>query len=581
MDSTQKKIVNTMFSRFFYPSLFSSFGLALGGIADAVVVGNMVGEKGLAAIAFTWPIPMLFNTVSVGMGVGGSIYYSRYLSEGKVKKALSLFNGCLVACICIGVMMALFGNAGMPLVLKILGAGGAAADVQVMTRRYTELMLWATPFFFLKNMLFFFVRSDDSPKLATAGMVIGNILDIALNCILVLEFDMGVEGAAYATVAGTVVVVLIYLPKLFRKSSILRFTKLCPDLKETWKAYQTGFASSSQYIFQFITIIIVNQILIKIGGQSDVAVYNVVMNVSYVVMSIADAATSTLQPLVSTFYGERNQEAIRGCFMLTVKALLFIGIPVTALLLFFAEPVAAFFGLQDAVGTLPIRRYAFSILLAFCNVLMSCYYQASENIKRGAAIVLLRSLFIQVACILGCSLIPGIGFWWSFFFTELLTLLCYSLYNFKIRDWYGLSTIQNDQRISVTVTSREEGLGQALSGVSDFCERFHADAKQTYYVTLTVEEICGMIMEKAFSAQQDSYIAVTMHTEMTDGEQDFVLTIRDDCSYFNPFEVKSHKMSDMYDAEAMDSMGIHIVRNKTKKFFYRRYQGFNTLRITV
>ena len=581
MDSTQRKIVNTMFSRFFFPSLFSGFGLALGGIADAVVVGNMVGEKGLAAIAFTWPIPMLFNTFSVGMGIGGFIYYSRYLSEGKAKKALSLFNGCLVVCICAGIVMALLGNAGMPLLLKLLGAGCAAADVQAMTRRYTELMFWTTPFFFLKNMLFFFVRSDDSPKLATAGMVIGNLLDIALNCILVLGLGMGVEGAAYATVAGTVIVVLIYLPKLFRNSSILHFTKLSPNFKEAWKAYKTGFASSSQYIFQFITMIVINQILIKVGGQSDVAIYNVVMNVSYVVMSIADAATSTLQPLVSTFYGERNREAIKGCFVLTMKALLFIGVPVVVGLLLFAEPVAAFFGLQGGVGALPIRRYAYSILFAFCNVLMSCYYQASENIGRGAAIVLLRSLFAQVVCILCCSLIPGIGFWWTFFSTELLTLVCCSLYNFKISDWLGLGTIQNDDRISVTVTSREEGLGRALSGVSDFCERFHADPKQTYYVMLAVEEICGMIMEKAFSADQKSYIAVTMYTEMADGEQNFVLTIRDDCSYFNPFEVKSRKMSDMDDEEAMDNIGIHIVRNKTKKFFYRRYQGFNTLRITV
>ena len=173
---------------------------------------------------------------------------------------------------------------------------------------------------------------------------------------------MGIRGVAYATVMGTGLVTLIYLMKMFRKTSILHFTRQKPDIRSVWTAYKAGFASSSQYLFQFIAITVINQLLIRTGGQTDVAIYNVITNVSYVVMAVADAATATIYPVISTFYGERNNRAVIDTFKLACRTTILLGVPVSITVFCFADDIAMFFGLQSHVGEMPIRIFIFSIL---------------------------------------------------------------------------------------------------------------------------------------------------------------------------------------------------------------------------
>jgi len=579
--SINKKIVYSMFFRTFMPSLVSTAGLAFGGIADAVVIGNRMGVAGLAAIAFTWPIYMIFNIISVGIGVGSSIYYARYLSEGKVKKALSLFNGCMIFCIISGVLIALIGIGFMPQVLTLIGAGAASPDVSGLTGEYLYILFLATPVFFIRMLFYYLVRADDSQILATSGMIIGNIVDILLSCLFVFGLDMGIRGVAYATVMGTGLVTLIYLVKMFRKTSILHFTRQRPDIRSVWAAYKAGFASSSQYLFQFIAITVINQLLIRTGGQTDVAIYNVITNVSYVVMAVADAATATIYPVISTFYGERNNRAVIDTFKLACRTTILLGVPVSITVFCFADYIAMFFGLQSHVGEMPIRIFIFSILFAYGNLIMSSFYQATDNAHKGALITFLRSFVFSILFAFLCTLIPGSTFWWSFLALEAMTLICWCSYGAFQHNMYCLPIHSEDERMELIITGKDAGLNLELMKVNAFCERQGADAKQTYYVMLVLEEICSAIILNAFQAGEDKYIVVVIYAREEGGKRNFVFSVRDNCANYNPFAVDSRQLRDLEDDEAVGNIGILIVKKKAKDFFYRRYQGFNTLVITV
>jgi len=570
-----------MFFRTFVPSLVSTAGLALGGIADAVVIGNRMGVVGLAAIAFTWPIYMIFNIISVGIGVGSSIYYARYLSEGKVKKALSLFNGGMIFCIVSGILIALLGIRFMPQILVLIGAGAASPEVSGLTGEYLYILFLATPVFFIRMLFYYLVRADDSQLLATIGMIIGNVVDILLSCLFVFVFDMGVKGVAYATVMGTGLVTLIYLTKMFRKTSILHFTRQKPNIRSVWAAYKAGFASSSQYLFQFIAITVINQLLIRTGGQTDVAIYNVITNVSYVVMAVADAATATIYPVISTFYGERNNRAVTDTFKLACRTTILLGIPLSIAVFSFADDIAMFFGLRSHLGEMPIRIFIFSILFAYGNLIMSSFYQATENAHKGAMITLLRSFIFSIMFAFLCTLVPGSTFWWSFLALEAMTLICWCGYGAVRHDMYCLSIHNEDERMELIITDKDVGLNMELMKVNEFCERHGADTKQTYYVTLVMEEICSAIILNAFQEGKDKYIAVVLYVREEGEKRDFVFSVRDNCANYNPFAVESRQLRDLDDDEAVGNIGILIVKKKAKDFFYRRYQGFNTLVITV
>ena len=81
---TQETVfVRKSFYRFFLPSLLSCLGIAAGGLADCIFVGNAIGSVGMTAISIGQPIYMLFNTISYSLSIGGSIHYANALSEGK------------------------------------------------------------------------------------------------------------------------------------------------------------------------------------------------------------------------------------------------------------------------------------------------------------------------------------------------------------------------------------------------------------------------------------------------------------------------------------------------------------------
>ena len=111
-----------MFLRQFFPALISAVGLALGDMADAIVVGNRMGVTGLAAISLTLPVFMIINLIMHGFGVGGAVRLSKQLAQGEEKAALAGFQGIMSTAFFMGVGLSVMGNLFINGLLAILGA---------------------------------------------------------------------------------------------------------------------------------------------------------------------------------------------------------------------------------------------------------------------------------------------------------------------------------------------------------------------------------------------------------------------------------------------------------------------------
>jgi Na+-driven multidrug efflux pump len=298
-----------MFYRFLFPSLISSVGLSFGNIVDALVVGTKLGTLGLAAIALIAPIFMVYNVIDLGIAVGGSVQFTRFLGEGKSREGVINFNQMLEAALAISFLFSLFGSLLLPQIMKVLGTDPSDGALYLTAFSYARILILAAPLFFINFLLYYYVRSDDNQKLASIGFVVGNIADIFLNIFFVINLNMGVEGAILATVIGKGISICIYIPHFFFKWTILCFSWVKPDIKKIWCSFKTGFASSSQYLFQFVLLLVLNHLLIIIGGENGLAVFDVVTNVSYVLLAVYEGMGATLQPLVGNYYGEKNRKA--------------------------------------------------------------------------------------------------------------------------------------------------------------------------------------------------------------------------------------------------------------------------------
>jgi anti-sigma regulatory factor (Ser/Thr protein kinase) len=161
-------------------------------------------------------------------------------------------------------------------------------------------------------------------------------------------------------------------------------------------------------------------------------------------------------------------------------------------------------------------------------------------------------------------------FWLVFLGAEVLTL---AVWNPVAH--FGKQEISN-KVFTYFLDTNSSDISAMLAKAEAFCEENEVNPKQIYVVVMCIEEVCQAIIDNAFRQKGDEYIQLTICCE-NDGTVH--IHIRDNAVSFNPFAMKTGQNYD--DEEQLASLGIQIVKTKSKEFFYRRYAGFNTLTVEV
>ena len=585
------RFTGPMFRRGLLPALISSVGLGISDVADAVVLGQRMGETGLAAISLALPVFMVINLVMHSFGSGGSIRYSRLLGEGNPKEAVKSFSFVIETALILGIVMALAGDFLIHPILSILGASRENIQLYEASRIYVEVIISGIPLFFGSYILNYYLRSDGCQKLASFGFTVGNLSDLFLNILLVLVFDLGAAGAAWSTLTGQAVAICIYLWSLRRgeREGLLAFRPAVPRLKEIYTCFRLGLSTSSQYVFQMVFLLIANRMLMKMGGENGVAVFDLVQNTSFLILYLYDGVSKTAQPLISTFVGECNSQGLKKTLRLGYGWGLGVG-GLGALFVFcFPGVLCMIFGLQspeaEELGCYALRVLAMGSLIAGICILTENFCQAGEDERGAFCIAALRGAICLIPCALFFSMAGLKAFWWMYPAAELLTLVIYGIW----RKWFGSRRRAFDEErvFYCTIRGQNDNIRPLTSGIEEFLERWEAAPNQQYFVAMAAEEICLSIMQKGFGQEslekspeekeRAGYIQVTL-VALEDG--DFELHIRDDAVKFNPFSMKTAKANLDGDWDP-DAIGILVIKEKSKDFFYRRYQGFNTMVIRI
>ncbi|MGL5256540.1 MAG: MATE family efflux transporter [Proteocatella sp.] len=577
MSKIEDKFTNKMYRRMWVPAIISSLGWALSDMADAVVVGQKLGTTGLAAIGLILPIYMINCMFAHSFGLGGSVKYTILLSEGKTSEAVDSFNSVLRTSLLVAVIFAILGNVFMTPLLAILGTVPSDGVLYDATLGYLRILVSATPLFFLSNILNYYLRNDDNNKVAGWGSVIGNITDIVMNIILVLFLGFGTRGAATSTLIGQVVAIVIYLPSIFKKIKPISFNLIISDIKDGIICFKAGVASSITYLFQLAFILLANKMLMKMGGEDGVAVFDMIQNASYLILYLYEGTTRGLQPLLSTYYGERNIHGEKHAMNLGLISGCSVGSIVIITILIFPQLLLGLFGLSgssaESFGVIALRIYALGAFFGGISILLVCYYQSREQEKEAFILTVLRGAVILIPSTIIFGSFGINGFWWLFPATESISLLVFGIY----RKLFGQATNFDEARIFNRIFINEsENVSRITSEIEEFCEKWEADFKQTYLVTMAVEEVCLAIKAKG-TLTATSEVCVTVISLLDGG---FELHLRYDADKFNPFLLQTQRISEDGDYD-MDAMGIHVIKQKSKDFFYRHYQGFDSLVIKI
>jgi len=397
---------------------------------------------------------------------------------------------------------------------------GAGEDVFESVRQYSRIILVGGPVFVLNIGFAFFVRNDGRPTLSMIGMFSSIVVDIILNFIFVGALDWGVSGAAYSTVLGQLVSVLVIGTHFLSSKNTLKFRFAFN--KTAWRIIKNGGSSALHFVYQFLTILIINHFLTKLAGTSGVVIYTVVFNLSTVSLSVFEGISQTIQPMISNYFGEKSYRNIRETLRLALITIVVICGSVTLLLEIVPQVVPIIFGIDDAVligkSATAVRIFATSMIVMTVNVVIGYYLQSTEQNLISAVIISLRCfvLFLGATVVLG-KFFGMDGVWAAYTVAEVLTLFIIvgmvRMKQAKLKksgmsaNTLLLDDLVEKSTVCYTCHCFKDDLDEVISHVSDYIDR---DSSVSSTVCRDVTAYLT-VMKQCYEAKKGKYVEVEIN----------------------------------------------------------------------
>lgn len=417
---TYKKLL-----RFVLPSIVMMIFTSIYGVVDGLFVSNYVGKTAFAAVNLIMPFLMAISALGFMIGTGGSAIVAKTLGEGKKKQANEYFSMLVYLTLIGGIVLSALGILFSPLIARGLGADGALLTNCVL---YARITLLSMPAFMLQNVFQSFFVTAEKPKLGLGVIVIAGVTNMVLDFLLVGVFQIGLAGAAFATVTSECIGGLFPILYFARKnSSLLKLGRTHFNGKIFLCACGNGSSELMTNLSSSIVNSLYNIQLMNLAGENGVAAFGTIMYVNFIFIAIFLGYSIGSAPLVSYHYGAGNHDELKNLFQKSLRLIGIWGLMLFILAQLIARPLAAIFVGYDAdlfsMTQNGFRIYCIAYLINGFNIYGSSFFTALNNGLISAAISFLRTLVFQLAAVLLLPLLLSInGIWSAVAVAELLTL---------------------------------------------------------------------------------------------------------------------------------------------------------------
>lgn len=249
MQQTSKEVnlanasVPSLIAKFAFPAILANLVGSIYNIADQIFVGQKLGTIGNAATNIAFPLVLFMTMFSTMIGSGGASQFSLHQGAGENQKARKMIGNSLSALIVSGVCLMIVTLIFLQPLMKLFGAKGETLDLAV---EYTRVIAIGMPFQIFGTGASMFIRADGSPKYAMTSTLVGAVLNVILDPVFIFGLDMGMTGAALATITGQIVGAVITLSYFIKfKSVCLQKEMLIPNRTYLKKNLYLGFTCRS------------------------------------------------------------------------------------------------------------------------------------------------------------------------------------------------------------------------------------------------------------------------------------------------------------------------------------------------
>ena len=344
----QEKI-NRLMLKFSIPCILSLLVSSLYNIVDQMFIGNSeLSTLGNAATSVVFPIFIIAQAFAWCLGDGCAAYLNICQGRNDAENAHKAIGASITAAFLSGLLVV---AVVWPFKESILTLFGASENTMAYAIEYLDVILMMLPVYVLCNAMNSVVRADGSPAWAMAAILVGAIINIILDPIFIFALDMGMTGAALATVIGqgaTFVATFAY----FFKTKTFKLTRssMIPRPSALWWVIRLGFSTFVTQVAIVIVAVLCNVQLFKYGQLSKygtdipIAIIGIQSKVFTVVISLVVGIVLGCQPVISYNMGARKHDRVRELYRKIVTSTVLIGLAFTLLFELAPDFVIGLFG---------------------------------------------------------------------------------------------------------------------------------------------------------------------------------------------------------------------------------------------
>ena len=298
------------------PAIIAMTATSLYNIVDSIYIGHGCGALALGALTVAKPFMDICAAFGSLVGVGASSLLAIYLGEKDYDKANRVLGNVIVMNV---LLSAIVMAVGLVWLDPILYAFGASEDTIVYAHEYMEIILYGnilTHIYFGLNAM---LRSAGHPRFSMVATIVAVVVNIILDPLFIFGMEMGVRGAALATVISQGVAVIWQFVKFMNKNELVRFHRGIWRLNKhiTFRALAIGMSPFLYNIAHCFVVIIINNQLKNFGGDLAIASYGVINRLTFVFAMMVMGLNQGMQPIAGYNYGAKKMDRVLQSFYIT------------------------------------------------------------------------------------------------------------------------------------------------------------------------------------------------------------------------------------------------------------------------
>lgn len=444
--------VGKLLRKFAIPSIVAMLVGALYNMVDQIFIGHSIGELGNAATNVAFPLTTSCTALALLFGIGAAAAFNLSMGRGEKEKALYYIGNAAVLMFGSGVLLSLI---TLLFLEPLLIFFGSPDNVFGLAKEYVQITAIGFPFLILTSGGAHLIRADGSPKYSMLCNLAGAVMNTILDPILIFGFDMGMSGAALATIIGQIVSAFMVFGYLCRyRAGKLTRAHLRPCMTYAGYAMGLGMAQCLNQFAMMVVQIVMNNSLrhygaLSVYGESiPLACSGIINKVSFLFFAFCIGIAQGMQPISSYNYGAKKYERVKKVILLGMTAGMIICLIAFTMFQLFPRQIISLFGDGSELYYEFSERY-FHIYLFFTFInniqpMSSTFFSSIGKPKKGTFLALTRQILFLLPLLLVFPIFMGIdGIMYAGPVADFLAALISSVFLWKELCYLSVKSTEN------------------------------------------------------------------------------------------------------------------------------------------